>query len=88
MKSKIIIILLSMFLFSCGEMNREKKVDKKELLGDDYRLFQNTPAWDLAKAVQDEDEKKIREILTKDARLINFQEPKYTNCNGCEEYKV
>lgn len=31
----------------------KKIVDKSELTGGDYRLFQNTPAWELAKAVED-----------------------------------
>ena len=79
MKNKFITILLSIFLFSCGEMNREKIVDKEKLTGDDYRFFQSTPAWNLAKAVQDEDESKINEIISKDPRLINFQEAKFGN---------
>jgi hypothetical protein len=54
-------------------------VDKSKLSGRDYRLFQNTPAWELAKAVQDENEKKIDEIVSKNSKLINYQEPKYGN---------
>jgi len=79
MISRLIIILLCLVLNSCGKMNREKIVDKAELTGDDYRLFQNTPVWELAKAVQDEDEKKINEIIIKDPKLINYQEPKFGN---------
>ncbi len=66
-------------LVSCTNINREKPVNKKDLTGDDYRLFQNTPAWELAKAVQDENEKKIDEIVAKDPNLINYQEQKYGN---------
>lgn len=50
--------LFSCLLLACTNFNRDKSVDKAELTGRDYRLFQNTPAWDLAKAVQDGDEKK------------------------------
>ncbi len=64
-------------LLSCTNINREKQVDKTELTGEDYRLFQNTPAWDIAKAVQDENEKRINEIVIKDPKLINFQESKF-----------
>lgn len=70
-------ILLSFLLLSCSNINRDKLVDNKNLTGDDYRLFQNTPAWELAKAVQDENEKKITEIMDKEPKLINYQEPKF-----------
>jgi hypothetical protein len=73
---KILFILaLAIGIISCN--SRETKVDKTTLLGDDYRLFQDTPAWELAKAVQDEDEEKITEILSKDPKLINIQEPRF-----------
>jgi hypothetical protein len=77
MRILILGLLISCLLLSC--VNRNKPVDKSKLTGGDYRLFQNTPAWDLAKAVQDENEKKINEILAKDPKLINYQEPKYGN---------
>ena len=72
-------LVFSCLLLSCSNINRDKPVDKQDLTGSDYRLFQNTPAWDLAKAVQDEDEKKINEIVSKDPKLINYQEPKFGN---------
>lgn len=50
----IILIAIACLLFSCSDLSREKIVDKSELTGRDYRLFQNTPAWELAKAVEDE----------------------------------
>ncbi|MBO9202428.1 MULTISPECIES: ankyrin repeat domain-containing protein [Niastella] len=67
--------LISFLLLSC--IDREKPVNKAKLKGDDYRLFQNTPAWELAKAVQDENEDRIKGILVKDPGLVNFQEPKF-----------
>ena len=53
MKALIIHLVFVCLLFSCSNMCREKIVDKSELTGGDYRLFQNTPAWELAKAVED-----------------------------------
>ena len=73
----IYIILLCGLLFSCT--NREKLVDKSKLSGRDYRLLQGTPAWELAKAVEDEDVKKIGEIISKEPDIVNYQEPKYGN---------
>lgn len=77
MKAIILQIILSCLLLSCTNINRDKQVDKSELTGEDYRLFQNTPAWELAKAVQDENEKRILEIVVKEPNLINYQEPKF-----------
>lgn len=79
MKAIILQLILSCLLLSCSNINRDKPVDKQDLTGRDYRLFQDTPAWELAKAVQDEDEKKINEIVSKEPKLINYQEPKYGN---------
>ncbi len=77
MKVMIFQIVLSCLLLSCS--NRDKPVDNKDLTGRDYRLFQKTPAWELAKAVQDEDVNKIDKIVSENSGLINYQEPKYGN---------
>jgi len=77
MKTILLALLLLESLCACSYINRDILVDKKDLTGDDYRLFQETPAWDLAKAVQDEDVSKIKEILSGNPNMINYQEPKY-----------
>ena len=77
MKATIFQIILYCLLLSCTNINRDNSVDKSELTGEDYRLFQNTPAWELAKAVQDVSEKKIMEIIDKEPKLINYREPKF-----------
>lgn len=77
MKATIFQIVLSCLLLSCS--NRDKPVDRSKLTGMDYRLFQGTPAWELAKAVQDEDIREIDKIVTGNPALINYQEPKYGN---------
>lgn len=65
-----------MFSFmSC--MDRERIVDKSKLTGRDYRLFQQTPAWELAKAVEDEDTLLIKSILTKQPYLVNSKDSIY-----------
>ena len=75
----IILIAIACLLFSCSDLSREKIVDKSELTGRDYRLFQNTPAWELAKAVEDENTKKIDKIVSENPEIINYQESKYGN---------
>lgn len=77
MRAIIVNLIVPCLIFSCSNINRDKPVDKADLTGKDYRLFQGTPAWELAKAVEDEDEKKIREIVEIEPRLINYQDPKY-----------
>ena len=79
MKAIIIHLVFACLLFSCSNLSREKIVDKSELTGGDYRLFQNTPAWELAKAVEDENTEQIDKIVSENPELINYQESKYGN---------
>lgn len=79
MKAIILQLVFSCLLFSCSNLSREKIVDKSELTGRDYRLFQNTPAWELAKAVEDENTEQIDKIVSENPELINYQESKYGN---------
>lgn len=75
---KILVFILVIFLFiNCN--NRETQIDNKDLLGNDYRLFQNTPAWELAKAVEDDDMSKIQKIIAQKKVNIDYQEPKFGN---------
>lgn len=76
MKRNLFIVLLSLVnIISCAF--REIEVDKSKLKGSDYRQFQNTPAWELAKAVWDEDVEEINSILAKDPKLVDYREEKY-----------
>ena len=77
MKKILILFSLLFLMLSCNKMDRDKKVDKEKLLGADYRLFQDTPAWELAKAVQDDDIDKIDEEVKKNPEILNYQESKY-----------
>ncbi len=74
---KKIVFVFCLVLVFVGCHNRENIVDKQELLARDFRLFQHTPAWELAKAVQDEEVDAIEEEVTKQAVDPNFREPKY-----------
>ncbi|WP_312900162.1 ankyrin repeat domain-containing protein [Chryseobacterium taichungense] len=77
MKRVTIIFSLLFLVMSCNKINRDKKVDKERLLASDYRLFQNTPAWALAKAVWDDDIERIDEEVKKNPKVINYQETFY-----------
>lgn len=73
MTSSFIGILL--MIASCT--NRDTIVDKNKLLGGDYRLFQDTPALGLARAVEDGDTNKIKEEVKKNKSLLSFREPRF-----------
>ena len=73
--SLVIAVLLLLVLNSCN--NREQKIDQRLLPNNDFRLFQGTPAWDLAKAVEDEDEEVICKILEENPQLVDYQSPRY-----------
>lgn len=79
MKAIVRLLVITCLLLSCSSSNREKSVDRAELSNIDYRVFQNTPAWQLAKAVQDEDTEEIDKIVSENPRIINYQDSKYGN---------
>jgi ankyrin repeat protein len=73
---KGILCIIQMVLFmSCGD--RDTLVDKSTLLGKDYRLFQGTPVWNLAKAVQDEKVEEIKRIVQEEKVNVDYQEEKF-----------
>ncbi len=76
MKSKFSILFTVLLTFSCNKLNREQPVDKEKIRGYDYRLFQNTHAWEIAKAVWDDDHSEIKQLISKDKNLINARDPR------------
>lgn len=62
------IILGFMLIFSCGE------VKKRDMTADDIRLFKNSPVWELAQLVEEEDTSAMRKLLLKDNIKIDYQE--------------
>lgn len=65
-----VAFLLSIVLFAC-------QFSSGRLTGGDIRLWQDTPAWDLAKAVKANDTNQINHILTKENLSIDYREPLY-----------
>ena len=72
---KLISISFLVCLTSC--YNQETLVDKSKLLGMDYRLFQSTPAWNLAKAVKIGDIKKIKEEVIQKKVPVDYLESRF-----------
>ena len=66
------------FLFcltSC--YNQETLVDKNKILRNDIRLYQSTPAWTLAKAVEDENIEIIKEEVLQKKIDVDYLDPLY-----------
>ena len=51
--------------------------DTSKLTADDYRLFLDTPIWELAKAVRDENVEEIQRLVKVKKVDMNYQDPKY-----------
>lgn len=79
MKIAIIQLVFLCLLLSCSNGSRNIQVNKHYIHGNDYRLFQDTPAWELAKAVQDEDVIAIDSIVSSNPTVINYQDSVYGN---------
>lgn len=66
-----------MFLTSCS--NADRIVDKSKLRPGDYRLFQGTPVWMLAKSAYNDDMAAVKKILAENPDLANVQDSVYGN---------
>lgn len=53
------------------------KKQNQMLMTSEIKLFENSRVWKLAKAVEKQDIKEIKEIAKADSTLLNYQEPKY-----------
>ncbi|MGX7688114.1 ankyrin repeat domain-containing protein [Flectobacillus roseus] len=69
---RLVYTLILSSSISCSENNGS--IDKSNLLGSDYRLFQDTKAWELTKKIREDDIENIVSIIKKDTSLLNFQE--------------
>jgi len=78
MNNKVFYFLI-ISIFFCSCYNREKIVDKKDLLGTDFRLFQGTSVWELAKAVEDQDTFKIKNLVLESKLPIDIQDEVFGN---------
>lgn len=72
---KLIFISLLFCLTSC--YNQETLADKSKMMGNDYRLYQSTPAWALAKAVEAGDIEKIKEEVLQKKVSVDHQESRF-----------
>lgn len=69
MKKILLLLILSYSLKSCAS--------EYEMPGYRFTNFENTQVWDLAKAVRDDDDGKIKELLKLNKLQIDFKDSKY-----------
>jgi ankyrin repeat protein len=76
MTPRIFLLIISICLLTTC-YDRDKKVDKSRLIGMDYRLFQDSPAWELAKAVEDGNVKEIERQVKEEKVPVDFREERF-----------
>ena len=77
MKTINYLFAVLIFLTSCS--NADRIVDKNRLRPGDYRLFQGTPVWTLAKSAYNDDMAAVKKILAENPDLANVQDSVYGN---------
>jgi len=68
-----IAIVFSIF----SHTTTDTTVDRKNMTGYDYHLFQGTPAWTIAQAVEKQDTAKIISLVSQNKQLLEAREPKF-----------
>ncbi len=74
MKTITTVFLIIMLFTNCTNGNSQGK-----LLSSDYRIFKNTPVWQLAEAVKDEDTISITSIIKGNRKFVDYVDPIYGN---------
>jgi uncharacterized protein len=76
-----LLIFAVIINLSCGEKKKadSENGDLQDLPDYDYRLFQETPVWELAQAVEKQDSTAIRRIIKEEDVDVDYQEPKFGN---------
>ena len=74
---KHIFLFLMVITTGVKCQNMDIPVDKNSLLASDYRLFQSTPGWNLAKAVMNDDVSQIISEIKKNPALIDYTDIRF-----------
>lgn len=71
--NKLLFVFLFFLTNACSS-----SVDEDKLLGNDVRLFRNTPVWEVALAIEKDDTVKVHNLLSgKPDSILNYQEKKF-----------
>jgi hypothetical protein len=74
---RLFFVVLTFLFTNC--IGKQANIDKDKLNGFDFRLYMETPAWELAKAVRDENVKRINSEISKNKALILYKESRFGN---------
>src|SRR5471030_3301290 len=83
--SILVVIICSCYLINGGAKHIannvityiSSKADRSKYIITNVNIYRDTPAWDLAIAVRDEDTNAIEKIVKDKPELLNYQDPKY-----------
>ena len=82
MKKRLIFLVSIIFVLIFSSIISEAKfneVAKKDYPRTNVNIFKDTPVWELALAVKNENTKEIERIVKYNPKLLNYQEPKFGN---------
>ena len=74
-KTALLIMLPLLLLASCSQGGAATTPGDYKIT--DVRIYEGTPAWKLAQAVNKQDARKIASIAEKSPELLNYQDPKF-----------
>lgn len=86
----IFVLFFSTVMIGCENKDSEKS--KEDYPRTNIKIFKDTPAWDLAVAVEKQRVRDIKKIAKESPKLLNYQESKFGNtvliwAVGMEKYK-
>lgn len=76
-KSPVLIMWIVSLLSGCSSMDAAKTETGQYKIYS-VNIYQNTPAWELAQAVRNQDTKKIAEIAKSNPKLLEYHDPIYS----------
>lgn len=82
MKKRLIFLVSIIFVLIFSSIIAEAKFNesaKKDYPRTNVNIFKDTPVWELALAVKNENTKEIERIVKYNPKLLNYQEPKFGN---------
>jgi len=74
LKGVILTVYILSFLTGCSANPKTEDVRYRV---DNVKIFQNTPAWELAQAVNKQNTKRIEQIVEKTPEILNYKDPMY-----------
>jgi len=67
-------LMVATLVAKCDTIYREIPVDSRKLSNADVRIYQDSPVWKLAKAIQDDDSVRLQELLAENASYIDYRD--------------